>query len=56
MHRGHRQSHLVLFTVVGNPLEMSTEELERFEVMVGQLVDLRERLDPEFRDEFENSR
>lgn len=49
--RRRPQSHLVLFTVVGNSLEMSTEEFQRFEVMIRQLVDLRERLDAEFRDE-----
>lgn len=35
------QRHLVLFTVVRNPFEMSTKEFECFEMVIGQLVDLR---------------
>lgn len=33
--------HLVFFTVVRDPFEMSTEEFQRFEMVIGQLVHLR---------------
>lgn len=36
-----RQRHLILFTVVRDPFEMSTEEFQCFEMVIGQLVDLR---------------